>query len=63
MKKQILDEDLDDALEMTFPASDAVVPTRPHDEAVVARMDRQPVRLDVGTVSKLSKDVRGKIGR
>lgn len=60
MDKKTTDQDLEDALEMTFPASDAVVPARPHSDKIVSRIDRQPVQLDRAAVSQLSKNLRKK---
>lgn len=58
-KRNLANDDLDDALRNTFPASDPVS-VGGDEEGTGARIDRQPAQLDRHLVDRLSREVKRK---
>lgn len=61
-KRKQADQDLNEALELTFPASDPVT-VGGDDKAERARVDRQPAKLDRRLVERLSQHVKKRASR
>lgn len=58
-QRKSTDDELDDALKQTFPASDPVS-VGSDGEGAGARVDREPARLDRALVERLSREVKRK---
>jgi hypothetical protein len=56
------EEELDDALELTFPASDPIALSKDK-SGEGARIDRAPARLDENLVERLSREVKKKAAK
>ncbi len=57
--KAVLDKELDEALDETFPGSDPIAVDRKDDEPI-RPVDRQPAAIDKELVEKLSEKAKSK---
>ncbi len=57
--KSEVDQELDEALDETFPASDAIAIDTKHDQPI-RPVDRLPPRIDKSLVEKLAKKAKSK---